>query len=87
MVGGALDSLAAQDYPHVLITAGLTDPRVTYWEPAKWTAKLRAAKTDDHLLLLHTNMDAGHAGAAGRFDQLKEVALNYAFALKITEML
>ena len=60
--------------------AGLTDPRVTYWEPAKWVARLRATKTDDHLLVLRTNMDAGHAGASGRFARLKEVALSYAFA-------
>ena len=77
------DNVSAQAYPHMLITAGLTDPRVTYWEPAKWTAKLRATKTDDHLLVLKTNMDAGHGGASGRFEQIKEVALNYAFALKI----
>ena len=61
--------------------AGLTDPRVTYWEPAKWVAKLRALKTDDHTLLLKTHMKAGHAGAAGRFDKLNEVALAQAFAL------
>jgi len=77
------DNVRAQDYPHILITAGLTDPRVTYWEPAKWTAKLRANKTDDQLLLLKTNMDAGHGGASGRFEQIKETALNFAFALKI----
>ena len=70
-------------YPHILALAGLTDPRVTYWEPAKWVAKLRELKTGDRLLLLRTNMDAGHAGASGRFERLKEVALAYAFALKI----
>ena len=78
------DNVAAQDYPHLLALAGLTDPRVTYWEPAKWVARLRALKTDDNQLLLKTNMDAGHGGASGRFDSLKEVALEYAFALKIT---
>ncbi len=78
------DNVRAQDYPHILALAGLTDPRVTYWEPAKWIAKLRAMKTDDNLLLLRTNMDAGHGGASGRFDRLKEVALAYAFALMIT---
>jgi oligopeptidase B len=78
------DNVQAQDYPHILALAGLTDPRVTYWEPAKWVAKLRATKTDEHLLLLRTNMEAGHAGASGRFERLKEVALAYAFALKIT---
>lgn len=79
------DNVRAGPYPHILALAGLSDPRVTYWEPAKWVARLRALKTDDNLLLLHTNMDAGHAGAAGRFDRLKEVALIYAFALKITD--
>ncbi|MGB0085392.1 MAG: S9 family peptidase [Rhodomicrobiaceae bacterium] len=78
------DNVKAQAYPHILALAGLTDPRVTYWEPAKWVARLRAAKTDNHLLLLRTNMDAGHGGASGRFDRLKEVALAYAFALMIT---
>ncbi len=77
------DNVKAQDYPHILALAGLTDPRVTYWEPAKWMARLRAAKTGDALLLLRTNMEAGHGGASGRFDRLKEVALAYAFALKI----
>jgi len=75
------DNVEAKDYPAILATAGLTDPRVTYWEPAKWVAKLRATKTDDNLLLLHTVMTAGHGGASGRFDKLHEVALAYAFAL------
>ena len=75
------DNVAARPYPAILALAGLTDPRVTYWEPAKWVARLRATKTDDNLLLLKTNMDAGHGGAAGRFDRLKEVALIQAFAL------
>ncbi len=77
------DNIAAQDYPHILALAGLTDPRVTYWEPAKWVARLRARKTDQNLLLLKTNMEAGHGGASGRFESLKEVAFEYAFALKI----
>ncbi len=77
------DNVRAQAYPHILALAGLTDPRVTYWEPAKWVAKLRALKTDGNLLLLRINMEAGHAGASGRFARLKEVALAYAFALKI----
>lgn len=76
------DNVQAQDYPAMLVLAGLTDPRVTYWEPAKWVAKLRAMKTDERPLLLHTNMDAGHGGAAGRFDRLEEVAMVYAFAIK-----
>ncbi len=77
------DNVTAQDYPNILATAGLTDPRVTYWEPAKWVAKLRALKTDDNLLLLKTYMSEGHAGAAGRFDKLQEVALVYCFLLKV----
>ena len=77
------DNVEAKEYPHVIATAGLTDPRVTYWEPAKWVAKLRATRTDDRLLVLHTNMEAGHGGAAGRFDRLKETALVYAFVLHV----
>ncbi len=77
------DNVRAQDYPAMFITAGLTDPRVTYWEPAKWAAKLRELKTDNNLLLLKTNMDAGHGGASGRFDSLKETAEEFAFALEV----
>ena len=77
------DNVRAQAYPNILATGGLTDPRVTYWEPSKWVAKLRAHKTDQNLLLLKINMDAGHGGASGRFDRLKEDALAYAFALKV----
>jgi len=73
-----------QVYPNIIALAGLTDPRVTYWEPAKWVAKLRALKRGDNLVLLKTNMDAGHAGASGRFDSLKETAIEQAFALKVT---
>lgn len=78
------DNVKAKAYPAILATAGLTDPRVTYWEPAKWVAKLRATRSDDNPLLLRTHMTKGHAGAAGRFDRLREVALSYAFALKVT---
>lgn len=77
------DNVARKAYPHIFAYGGLTDPRVTYWEPAKWVAKLRELKTDDNLLLLKTNMEAGHGGASGRFEQLKEIALDYAFALKV----
>ena len=75
------DNVAAQTYPPIFAMAGLTDPRVTYWEPAKWVARLRATMTGGGPVLLHTNMDAGHAGSAGRFDSLKETALAYAFAI------
>jgi oligopeptidase B len=77
------DNVEAKRYPHILALAGLTDPRVTYWEPAKWIAKLRARNTSDNLVLLKTNMGAGHGGASGRFDGLKDTALNFAFALKV----
>lgn len=77
------DNVKAQDYPAMLVTAGLTDPRVTYWEPAKWVARLRDHHTGDAPILFQTNMDAGHAGSAGRFDKLKEVARNFAFLLKV----
>ena len=77
------ENVTAQAYPAIFATAGLTDPRVTYWEPAKWVAKLRRLKTDDRPLLLHTNMEAGHGGASGRFRRLIEVAMAYAFILAI----
>lgn len=80
------DNVAAKAYPHLLITAGLNDPRVAYWEPAKWTAKLRAMKTDRNRLLLKTNMRAGHGGASGRYDMLREVAFKYAFLLDVLEL-
>jgi oligopeptidase B len=77
------DNVAAKAYPNLLITAGLNDPRVTYWEPAKWTAKLRDLKTDDNLLLLKTNLDSGHGGASGRYEYLKDIALEYTFLLTV----
>ncbi|QZH75981.1 MAG: S9 family peptidase [Erythrobacter sp.] len=75
------DQVSAQDYPPMLVTAGLNDPRVTYWEPAKWVARLRELKTDDNLLLLKTNMGAGHGGRSGRFEGLRETAEEVAFIL------
>ncbi len=75
------DNVRAQDYPPLLITAGLNDPRVTYWEPAKWAARLRAVKTDANPLLLKVNMGAGHGGKSGRFEALRETAEEFAFVL------
>ncbi len=75
------DQVVARDYPPLMVTAGLNDPRVTYWEPAKWVAKLREVKTDDNLLLLKTNMGAGHGGQSGRWNSLKETAEEFAFIL------
>ncbi len=75
------DNVRAQDYPALMITAGLHDPRVTYWEPAKWAARLRATKTDHNPLVLKTNMGAGHQGSSGRFSALREAAEMYAFIL------
>jgi oligopeptidase B len=80
------DNIVAQDYPHMLVTAGLNDPRVAYWEPAKWTAKLRAMKTDNNRLLLRTNMGAGHGGASGRYEFLREIAFKHAFVLDVLGM-
>jgi oligopeptidase B len=80
------DNVRAQDYPPMLVLAGLTDLRVTYWEPAKWVARLRSRKTDRNAIVLRINLDAGHAGAPGRFDQLKEAALGYAFAIAAVEV-
>lgn len=77
------DNVEAKAYPHIFAYGGLTDPRVTYWEPAKWIARLRALNTSDNLVLLKTNMEAGHGGASGRYERLREVALDYAFALEI----
>ena len=79
------DNVAAKPYPAVLATGGLSDPRVTYWEPEKWAAKLREHSTSGRPVLLKINMDAGHGGASGRFDFLKEIALDYAFAVWAVE--
>jgi oligopeptidase B len=80
------DNVEPKTYPHLLITAGLNDPRVSYWDPAKWAAKLRAVKQGDGLLLLKTNMGAGHFGASGRYERFKETAFDYAFLLKTLEI-
>ncbi len=77
------DNVERKDYPAILVTTGLYDSQVQYWEPAKWVAKLREMKTDDNPLLFKTNMDAGHGGQSGRFRRLKEVALEYAFMLDL----
>lgn len=79
------DNVRAQAYPNLLVTSGLHDSQVQYWEPTKWVAKLREEKTDQNLLLLFTNMEAGHGGASGRFNPLKEIALEYAFLLMLEE--
>jgi oligopeptidase B len=77
------DNVYSTAYPNTLITTGLHDSQVQYWEPAKWTAKLRDVHQGDNLILLHTNMDAGHGGASGRFEALKEIAMEYAFLLAL----
>ena len=77
------DNVEKKDFPNMLVTTGLHDSQVQYWEPAKWVAKLRDMKTDSNKLLLHTDMDSGHGGASGRFESLKEVALEYAFLLDL----
>jgi oligopeptidase B len=79
------DQVKKQSYPHLLVTSGLHDSQVQYWEPTKWVAKLRHLKTNDTLLLLFTNMEAGHGGASGRFHALKELALEYAFLLLLED--
>ena len=77
------DNVEAKAYPHILALAGISDPRVSYWEPAKWVAKIRANRTYNNTIILKTNMDSGHFGASGRFDYLKEIAFQYAFVLKM----
>lgn len=80
------DHVEAKEYPSMLVTAGVSDPRVTYWEPAKWVAKLRDLKKDSNPLMLKTNMSSGHYGKTGRFAMLEDYALSYAFALVVTEL-
>lgn len=77
------DQIESKAYPNILVTSGLHDSQVQYWEPTKWVAKLRDLKTDENLLLLHTNMEAGHGGASGRFQALKELAMEYAFLVML----
>jgi oligopeptidase B len=77
------DNVEAKDYPNLLITTGYWDSQVQYWEPAKWIAKLRDMKTDDNILIMDCNMDVGHGGASGRFERIKEIALEYAFVLDL----
>ena len=81
------DQVTSKAYPNMLVTTGYFDSQVQYWEPAKWVAKLRDFKTDHHLLLMHTNMDAGHSGASGRFESLKETARDYTFFLALEDKL
>ncbi|KAL7306350.1 hypothetical protein TKK_0001775 [Trichogramma kaykai] len=81
------DNIKAQKYPHIFTTAGLSDPRVGYWEAAKWVARLRKIKTDDNVLIMKTNMDSGHMGSSGRYDYLKEIADDIVFILKVFNMI
>jgi oligopeptidase B len=80
------DNVRATDYPPLMVTAGINDPRVTYWEPAKWVAKQRALRTDREVMVLKTNMNAGHGGVSGRWDALREVAEEYAFILSVLDV-
>ncbi|RQW06679.1 S9 family peptidase, partial [candidate division KSB1 bacterium] len=77
------DNVEAKDYPNMFVTTGLHDSQVQYWEPAKWVAKLRELKTDNNLLVLHTDMKAGHGGKAGRFERYKLTAMEYVFMLDL----
>lgn len=77
------ENVERKEYPNILVTTGLHDSQVQYFEPAKWVAKLREMKTDNNVVLLNTNMDYGHGGASGRFDYLKEIALEFAFLFKL----
>ena len=79
------DNVKAQEYPAMLVTTGLHDSQVQYWEPAKWVAKLRQMRTNKNLLIMHVNMEAGHGGASGRFQRLRETAMEYAFLLMVAK--
>ena len=81
------DNIKAQDYPNILVTTGLHDSQVQYWEPAKWVARMRELKTDNNQLYLDTNMKAGHGGASGRFDALHETAKKFAFLLDLEKQI
>ena len=81
------ENVKAQNYPHLFVTAGLSDPRVGYWEPAKWVARLRDVKLDNNRIVFKTNMDFGHGGASGRFDYLKEIAEQHVFILDVFGLL
>ncbi|MEM7281520.1 MAG: prolyl oligopeptidase family serine peptidase, partial [Pseudomonadota bacterium] len=78
------DNVSTQEYPHMLVTTGLHDSQVQYWEPAKWVAKLRQKSSNEPVLLLRTDMQAGHSGKTGRFNALNDTALTYAFVLTLT---
>ena len=80
------DNVEAKTYPNLLVTTGIHDSQVQYWEPAKWVAKLRDFKKGNNVLLLHTNMDTGHSGASGRFEKFRETAMEYAFILDLVEI-
>jgi oligopeptidase B len=80
------NNVEKKNYPNMLVITGLHDSQVQYWEPAKWVAKLRTMKTDNNRLYLYTNMDAGHGGASGRFQSMREVAMQYAFVMDILGM-
>jgi oligopeptidase B len=81
------DNVQAREYPPMLVTAGVSDPRVTYWEPAKWVARHRHMRCDEQILLLKTNMSSGHFGETGRYASLVDVAIEQAFALKVLNLL
>jgi len=80
------DNVEAKNYPNILVTTGLHDSQVQYFEPAKWVAKLRELKTDNNILILDTNMDVGHGGASGRYERYKRTALEYAFILDLADI-
>ena len=80
------DNVTAQDYPNLMVTSGLHDSQVQYFEPAKWVARLRDRRTDDNRLIMYTNMEAGHGGASGRYEAYRETAQEYAFLVDLAGM-